>query len=252
MFFFALACAPCDEYTPCRVKGGRYFAVDSISPSKDQRVVVMMHGWNGTPQGYAQKPEIKQLSEAGFLVLLPEGKDKTWNVAPNQTGRDEVEFILRVLEDAQKNWDINEDMVFASGFSMGAAVSSLLACEYPDFFNRIAPTSGGFFVPLPPQCPQPISVRHVHGTSDGMWPIEGRVLWEGFEQSAIDANLTLWREVNGCSNVTDQWEEPGLNCTGWLACENNTEVVQCLHDDGHIRLPDWGTQTAEWFLQSEL
>ena len=250
MLWIFLACnAPCDDLTPCRILGGKYYTIEPSHTRHSTPAVIMMHGWNGTPTGYAKKSEIQQLAAAGIRVLLPEGKNKTWNVTEAPLERDDVSFLLDVIEDAQDRFDLDEDNIFASGFSMGASMASLLGCQHPEVFSAIAPTSGGFFMPLPQACEAAISVRHEHGLSDKMWPIEGRTLWEDFEQSPIQDNLDLWAQVNQCEDGIDLVElDDERSCRTRVGCANNTEIVMCTHERGHVRLSDWGTTTADWLM----
>ncbi|KPA81525.1 hypothetical protein ABB37_03873 [Leptomonas pyrrhocoris] len=120
----------------------------------------------------------------------------------------DVAFAQKIVKDMSETVCVDERKVMAVGFSNGAMLSEVLACEAPDVFQ--ATVSIGGVVELRPgnaeglaRCTEKVrakqhraSVLMVHGTSDAMVPWGGN-RFLGFP--SIDANLAAWVERNDCA-----------------------------------------------------
>ena len=81
LWIFSACNAPCDDLTPCRILGEvLHHRAITYPLGYSTPAVIMMHGWNGTPTGYAKKSEIQQLAAAGIRASPTGGKEQDLNV----------------------------------------------------------------------------------------------------------------------------------------------------------------------------
>ncbi len=111
-------------------------------PAKRYRMVIDMHGGVSRPKTltHAELEQMKffwgqEAEEREWILALPAGDSAaTWW---NATG---AGMVLRVLRDVRETWNVDEDAVFATGFSDGGSGALHLA------FARATPFAG--FIPL--------------------------------------------------------------------------------------------------------
>jgi len=217
----------------------------------DTPTLLYYHGYNGSPAGTRRDEALMDaLSDAGVALLLPFGIRESWNIRQSITRRDELAFTDVVLADAEQHYPLNRDQVYASGFSIGASMASLLGCYRGDRIAAIAPMSGTFWDPIPEQCDhaQPMPTQHSHGTADAVWPLGGRSFGSFTSQGDIREGVGTWRRHNGCSDETREETIDELTCTIWEDCDQG-EVRLCFHDGGHSRQEGWPTRMLDFLLR---
>lgn len=130
-----------------------------------------------------------QLSETeNFIVVTPQALDfafagfpigTAWNsgvgaevsvlsepIYPNEDV-DDVGFISALIDSLSADYNIDEDRIYATGFSMGGFMSNRLAVELNDRIAAIASVSGTLGDNVSRNNnPCPIPVMHIHGTAD--------------------------------------------------------------------------------------
>lgn len=245
----ATACTPED---PCEVADGRYLAVPP--PDWDARsplpAVIFFHGWQSTAAAMlANQDLIEPLHEAGHLVILPDGRNKTWaHVGSPSQARDEIAFIRSVLADANQRFPIDPHRLWVSGFSQGGSMVWDLACYLGERFTAFAPVSGAFWEPLPESCEAgPVDLRHIHGTDDQIVPMAGRPIAQHYQQGDVHESMAILREVDRCPEAPSRTTRSGaLTCEVWDACESGHELQLCLHDGGHMMPDGWLESTLTW------
>lgn len=132
------------------------------TPAGGYPVVFMLHGTSGdgekfyTISGWKEKGEVEKFitvfpSSLAFCILnFPNNnpvnttrwhtgdliEDKCPNV--QQTFKDDVKFIRKIVDTIKLNYTVNAKKVFASGFSNGCSMIHKLANEAPDVFAAVA------------------------------------------------------------------------------------------------------------------
>lgn len=158
--------------------------------------------------------------QENFIMVYPNGIDATWNIA-SPTGVDDVGFISALLDTLDSRYNVNLNMVYASGMSMGGFMCYRLACELSDRIAAVASVTGlHAFNPCDP--PRPVPVMQVHGTEDPIVPYAG-----------VPATIALWLEHNGCpmepiaTDLPDINKEDNSTVTYYYygPCIDSTEVV---------------------------
>jgi len=255
LFLFAapaLAELPCTPASPCEVEDGRYLASapedwDGVTPLP---AVVFFHGWQSSAElVLGNRVLIDRLHDAGHLVILPDGRAKTWaHVGSPSQRRDEIPFIRAVVADAAARFPIDRGRLWVSGFSQGGSMAWDVACTLGSAFTAFAPVAGAFWEPLPDICPGgPVNLRHIHGTSDRVVPMAGRPIREIFRQGDVRAGMAVLRRTDRCPAAPSAVvEEDGLRCEVWGNCATGKELQLCLHADGHEMPDGWLDSTLAW------
>lgn len=251
----------CGGAGPCALPDGQYFAVepagwDGQSPLP---TLVFAHAYKGSPgQYYNDEDVVAAFAAAGALLVLPQSEGVAWNLSSfGGPGRDDLLFFDEVLEDVGARWPVDEDRLYAGGFSLGGSMAYELACERGDLYAAVQPISGAFWEPLPEDCPSgDVPVRHVHGTADTTWPVEGQEFGDGFGQGSAADTVAFWREHDGCGPADDPPDDTVVEgpetCSVWSACDPGVEVRLCLHDEGHHRVDGWAERMLDWVLRFRL
>lgn len=107
------------------------------------------------------------------IFVSPEGLDAGWR---NTDGRD-IAFVKAMLSELGSKLCIDQQRIFATGFSFGGMMSDAIGCAMADVFRAIAPMSGGVPNADHPYsgCDQlnmhPIAVWMSHGDADTTVPL---------------------------------------------------------------------------------
>ncbi|KIC14996.1 MULTISPECIES: alpha/beta hydrolase family esterase [unclassified Leisingera] len=253
--------APCGGETPCPIDGGDYH-------------LALPEGWQGGPavmflHGYgssgakviANTGLVGAFSRRGYAVIAPsglpwaEGKPADWSVRDgwNTYPRRDLVFLRDVLADATERAGVEPDQLLLSGFSRGGSMVWDAACQMPEFAAAYVPVSGGFWLPMVRDCKGPVKLLHIHGFTDKVVPLEGRVI-QGSVAEIIQADiwegLQLWRRENSCRrNAADHQIEDGIWRKRWDCEAGGLELI--LHKGGHGLPKGWSTMALDWFESLE-
>jgi predicted esterase len=112
------------------------YVPEAYDPAKRHRMVVELHGGISRPAPLTHD-ELEQMKffrgahaeEHGYLLAIPTGEAKAewWTEVGASTA-------LGVVAAAKREWNVDEDLVFATGFSDGASGSYYLALAHPTPF----------------------------------------------------------------------------------------------------------------------
>jgi polyhydroxybutyrate depolymerase len=128
-----------------------------------------------------------------------------------QDGRaDDVAYVADVVANVATLACVDDTRVYATGFSGGARLTSLLGCTLGSRLAAIAPVSGLRF---PEPCSgggRPVPVLTFHGLADPQNTYDGHVIGRGGEwvESVPDA-LAGWARHNGCKGDAILDDLPG-------------------------------------------
>lgn len=228
-------------------------------------LVLDLHG--SSSNGVAQAPISDLTTLAGqekFLVANPSGAialapanpplpdgSWAWNVPgvpttagafPPADARDDVAFLRTVITTVDRLGCVDDDRVYATGFSGGGRMASALACELSDTIAAVAPVAGlragrpsqvDTTVPEVQDCtPQrPVPVITFHGTGDFVNPLPGNgdLRW-GY---AVSLAVQTWARLNRCQSG------PALTTVSehvtrftYSRCKDRADVVYYRVTDG--------------------
>jgi polyhydroxybutyrate depolymerase len=188
-------------------------------------VVLDLHGSGGSAADQAGTSGLETIAaRERFLVATLEAEDGLWNVPVRSTRADDVAYVRDVLGHLAARVCADETRVYATGFSGGGRMTSLLACRLGSRLAAVAPVAG---LRWPGPCDgPPVPVLTFHGLADGQNPYDGHAPGRGAEwfESVPDA-LAGWARHNGCTGDVKTDDPPGpLSTLRYDGCRDGVEV----------------------------
>ena len=241
---------PCGvDAAPCQVDLGRYYLAGPTD-SAPEGAVIFLHGYRGSGAGVVANADLVQaVTQAGYLLIAPHGREGTWNHAgsPARHDRDELAFLAQVRADASARFDLAGKPVLLAGFSQGGSMVWDVACSDADGYTAFAAVAGAFWRPLPDGCAAGgIALTHIHGLDDEVVPLEGRPIGGDWRQGDTVRAIGLLKRHNACPAAPDRRSRDGvLACSHWTTCGRGHLRV-CLHDGGHSLKPGWIAEAIAW------
>ena len=192
-------------------------------------LVLELHGSGGTAEGQAATSRFMVLAEReGFLVasLQAVAEGNRWNVPVTSERPDDVRYVSDVIDDVAKRACTDERRVYATGFSGGARMSSLLACKLGSRVAAIAPMAG---LRWPGPCEgRAVPVLTFHGLADPQNTYDGHVASRGGEWlESVPEALAGWAKHNGCDGDAALDDPPGpLSTLSYEGCDAEVRLVR--------------------------
>ncbi|MEO1193802.1 MAG: alpha/beta hydrolase-fold protein [Pseudomonadota bacterium] len=248
---------------PCAVPLGSYQAVAPAdwNGARPLGLLLFFHGYGSSGESPLRNETLLQLAAERNLLLVapngvpgrPDGPTSWAHGGSPSTARDELTFTDQVLADVAQHWPLDAGRRFVSGFSQGGSMAWDIACYRGEAFTGFAPIAGAFWDPLPEDCPAgPVALRHVHGTSDGVVPMEGRPIGQQWHQGDVLASVARLRVENACAAEPDAIQSEGpLTCEIWTSCGSGKPLALCLHPGGHAFQADWVAEGIDWLETGE-
>jgi len=205
-----------------------------IPPGYDGRktfsAILNFHGNTSTASGQESWSKMSEKANAaGFLVVYPEGYNKSWDVGRDCCGDalakniDDVGFARHIVQHLKENYCVDPDRIYVTGMSAGAGMAAKLACQAADLFAGAAVVSGAFISP-PCNPVRPIAVQQFWGTSDPF-------------VSSTDAYNTrdTYVAVDHCNTTpTRTYTNNKATCDTYTGCDNGVRVAFCkIEGMGH-------------------
>ena len=165
-----------------------------------------------------------------FQGLETRGGLPGWRVEPDNDNRD-LKLVDVALASLQERYNIDDDRIYATGFSNGGMFTYLLWAERPDVFAAYAPVAARLRPLVQPKQPRPLF--HVAGERDG-------VVRYADQEAAIAVAIT----VNGVGNTTTRC---GDGCTIY-GPDTQAPVMTWIHPGAHT-YPRGTTERIVSFFQ---
>lgn len=236
--------APVFPTAPERLGGERPAVInlpEAYTAEKQWPLLLLLHGYSAN--GFVQDVYLgisKRANVDGVLVLVPDGTvdsegNQFWNATnaccdKDASGVDDEGYLLGLIAEARKHYNVDPKRIFALGHSNGGFMSYRLACSRSDLFAGVVVLAGAMWKD-PGSCPaeNPVSVLHVHGTEDETIPYEGTFAYPSARGSA-----EFWAGVDGCdgpptpaaATLELDAKVPGAETTveTWSGCDAGTSV----------------------------
>lgn len=244
----ASAGAACDG-TPV-TSGSRTIAVDALMrtfvirapSSSDSRapapVVFALHPFGTTAQYMASRAPIAPAWREA-VVIYPNGTSRAgtgpgfaWQGRSGELDDRDLRFFDAMMTWLATNACIDEKRVFVLGYSNGARLAYLLACERADRIAGVAIVSGR--MGCSPNHAKPIIISH--GVADATI---------GYDQ-AIEA-ARVWAAKNGCQAPPSPPRSAG--CVAATGCA--PPLTMCTHAGGHEYDSSFTGAAVEFFKSTE-
>jgi polyhydroxybutyrate depolymerase len=208
-----------------RPRSYRLFVPQGYDSRRRMPLVLDLHGSGGNAAGQARTSGFETVAASeGFLVATLEAESGRWNV-PVQPGRpDDVAYASDVIDHVAAQACTDLSRVFATGFSGGGRMSSLLGCRLTQRLAAIAPVSALRF---PAPCDgRALPVLSFHGLADPQNPYDGHAPGRGAEwEESVPAALAGWAARNHCKSTVTLEDPAGpLSIMRYEGCEGGADV----------------------------
>lgn len=192
-------------------------------------LVLDLHGSGGNSAAQAGTSRFESLAASErFIVatLQAAAEGSRWNVPVTSDRPDDVQYVADVIDHVAAHVCTDPARVYATGFSGGARMSSLLACRLNARIAAIAPMAG---LRWPGPCEgRPIPVLTFHGLADPQNTYEGRAEGRGNEWlESVPEALAGWAQHNGCDGEAVLEDPPGpLSTLRYDGCDAEVRLVR--------------------------
>jgi polyhydroxybutyrate depolymerase len=214
-----------------RMRSYRLFVPPNVASGTRLPLVFDLHGTGGKAAGWAKESGFEALAaREGFAVATLQAEDSRWNVPVFTPRADDVQYVSDVIDHISARSCIDPARVYATGFSGGGRMSSLLGCRLNDRIAAIAPVGG---LRWTGPCPgRAVPVLTVHGLADMTNPYEGHGDRGGEWVESVPEALAGWASHNRCQPKLVQDAQPGpLQSLRYAGCAGGAEV-RLLRIDG--------------------
>lgn len=222
----------------------------SYDPSTPAPVLFVLHGLGDEMTGLTNVGFKEIADQHGWIVIYPQATVATatimvysfsigtaWNagITINTTVNygdfslpinlsvnsevDDAGFLLAILDDLIANYNVDQNNVFMTGFSMGGFMSNRMAIEHGDRIRAIASVSGTIGNDMTSRTPvAPINAMHIHGTADNTVSYDSAMMtMQGMSANVgIGAEQTVefWRNFNQCGTTPQVTNYPDSHNDG--------------------------------------
>lgn len=198
-------------------------------------LVLSFHGRGDNSESFQQTDLHGAWPEAivvYFQGLRTAGGLTGWQIERGEHGDRDLTLVDVALASLRQTYDIDEDRLYATGFSNGAMFTYLLWAERPGLFAAHAPVAGRLGPSVRPSEPTPI--LHVAGERD-------RQVSFADQQAAIGVAI----DVNGVGTVT---RACGEGCTVH-GPDTSVPVVAWIHPGAHVYPVGTSERIAAFFRE---
>ncbi len=206
-----------------------YYVPNQHTPQNPAPLVLVLHGFTQNAQMIMQYSNFNHYAEEnGFIAVYPNGIGNAWNIGPGGSSANDKGFLNALIDTLNNQYGIDQERIYACGFSNGGFMSYRLACEMNDRFAAIGSVAGTMSNDMYDDCMpgRPFPVIHIHGTNDFIVSYNG-----GFGNRPVDDVIDFWTSNNLCPAEPDVVQLPDLvpgstvEQYTYAPCEDSTEVV---------------------------
>jgi polyhydroxybutyrate depolymerase len=213
-------------------------------------LMLNFHGWTMSARNQMEVSDMRALSETDeFILVYPQGTrlwgSTHWNVGSWTLGSNakDVEFIAALINQIADNYNIDDERVYACGYSNGGFFSHELACQLSQKIAAIGTVAANISEETINNCnpSHPIPIITISGTRDDEVEYDGSIPERTLSQ---EETLEYWRMFNKVDTVPIITNMPDLNSLDgstavryqYVNGDNDSEVEHYkVVDGGH----DW-------------
>ena len=165
-------------------------------------LIISCHGMNQSAkyQWDALKDAKTLADKEKFVIVLPEGINSGWDIS----GDRDINLIKDLIAQMKKDFDIDENRVYLSGFSMGGMLTYHAMNKIPNVIAAFAPISGYPMGGFTYTGKRAIPVIHHHGTGDDVCVYSNvqRNIDELVKKNKCSSTPTITQNYGGYSHIT--------------------------------------------------
>lgn len=249
------------------VPGAAPFAMyrpEVVKPGAPAPLVFLLHGSSGEGASMLGRSSLKAMADKhGFIIAAPTGAMRlaqgfAWNIpgvvttggtAPGPADRDDVKYLLSIIDVLAGQGLVDRGRVYVTGISGGGRMASWLGCVASTRFAAIAPVVGlraGVPLKSDPQKPDPDScqpesalpVITFAGNGDTTNPIQGG--GAAYWQYSMHAAEMRWAALNRCQHPSvTQRTSANVYRERYDGCRDGAVVTAYITEGGgHTWLAD--------------
>jgi polyhydroxybutyrate depolymerase len=220
--------------------------------AKSVPLVMVLHGATQSPESAERMSRMSELADTNdFIAVYPSGTGRdqaarvpTWNAGAccayamlNKV--DDVGFLRTLIDQLQRDDNIDPKRIYVTGISNGAMLSYRLACELSGKIAAIAPVEGAQDVECTPA--DRVSVVVFHGTDDHLVPFNGGStpfqMGSKRKDNSVAGAISFWVKKDGCSVAPEHAESAEVHTDIYSACQDGTAVALYAIQGGHHMWP---------------
>lgn len=215
LFLYGFVCPPgCYCFQNITLDGGgrqaTAFIPTSYNSSNPAPLLILIHGLADSGQFICNYFQIlNPASQRGMVLVVPEGvKDisgqKYWNIPDvccdfYGANVDDFAYLVGLIDEISGRFSIDPKRVYVAGHSNGGFMALALACRHADRFAAVFDLAGALpSHPCACNASSPVSVLHIHGSSDPWILYAGGVLESNYT-GAVETGA-VWARADGCSS----------------------------------------------------
>jgi polyhydroxybutyrate depolymerase len=205
-----------------------------------QSVPIMLnfHGWSMSASDQMNLSDMRALSESEqFILAYPQGAlffgSTHWNVGSWTRGStsNDIGFISDLIIEITANYNIDENRIYACGYSNGGFFSQELACQFSDKIAAIGTVASNMSERTRNTCnpTHPTAIITISGTTDTV------VLYDGSEpEETISHSETInyWIDFNNTDTSAVITNLPNSNTTDG----SSVKLFQYFNGDNNVEI----------------
>jgi len=214
------------DYKKVSVSGRDVYVYAPSGIADNSPLLLSLHGMDQDPNYQQQNTHWEAVADtAGFVVAYPKGGTgmSTWDIQ----GDTDTKWVSSIIDQLAKDYKINTNRVYLSGFSMGGMFTYHSMSKIADKIAAFAPCSGPNVYGAS-KAMRPVPIFHIHGTNDDV-----------LQYSMVEDFLKNYRDQFNCpataeviSNYPNS-ENQGTMYT-WGPCDEGVYVKHLkLQGRGH-------------------
>ena len=223
-------------------------------------LVINIHGYTMSGEGQMNVTRMNALADSEhFLVAYPNGSTVINKIShlkntlpppglgfhvggPKEKqfyspGRlDEVDFISRLIDDIAANHKVDEQRIYATGYSNGAMLSTILAAELGHRIAAIAAVGGTIPTSRTLKASRAVPVLFIHGTADSLalYDQESNML-------TVPKLIQYWVNQNNCAGTPtveqlpdlDKEDKSKVELLTWQNCAQPVKHLKIINGGHH-------------------
>ncbi|OUM58976.1 family 1 carbohydrate esterase [Piromyces sp. E2] len=201
------------------------YAPSNLAPNSP--LLLSLHGMDQDPNYQQSNTHWETLADSeGFVVVYPRGGTgmSTWDIQ----GDKDTKWVLQIIDQMVKDYNIDKDRVYLSGFSMGGMFTYHAMSKIGDKIAAFAPCSGPNVFGAS-KAMRPVPIFHVHGTNDDV-----------LNYNQVEGFLKNYRDQFHCPSQADvktnypNSENPNATLYTWGPCDKDVYIKHLkLQGRGH-------------------
>jgi polyhydroxybutyrate depolymerase len=212
------------ERTTARIRVGTeilHYAVVEPSDASTRGplpLLLVLHGPNVSTAEMESISGVDTLAvEPGAVLVFPDPWATGWGPRPS-----DVALIANLVSLVEARYPIDPNRAFIAGDGVGGSAAYRVACEMAGRFAAVAVVSGPLLVDCNPL--SPISVLHIHGTADTVFPYDGGGTGCGEPCPSVGQTMERWRQADDCTGEPTTTTEGIVTTSTYATCAGGAEV----------------------------